>query len=210
MSFKKETFIFLTSLALILIIGYINLIMSKNENIEGQIFDEAALEKRQEEFTQLTNDVTDKNDLGGILDNIGTENSTNINTGILNVSSNTDNLDVSFENFKISKAKSNLEIVDQIEKTISSSDISDAVKAKFEDLLVAKNKQIQMESSVEIMLKSKGYDNFVCIVNTNSVKIIANMDIEKADMLKILDVVMSETKFDAQQIKIVKFNNKEL
>lgn len=208
MAFKKETFIFITSLALILIIGYINLIMSKNVDKEGQIFDEAALEKRQEEFAQLSNDVTDKNDLGSILDSSSTESTSN--TGTLNVSSTTDNLDVSFENFKISKAKSNLEIVDQIERTISSSDISDDAKAKFEDLLLAKNKQIQMESSVELMLKSKGYDNFVCIVNTSSVKIIANKDIEKTDMLKILDVVMSETKFDAQQIKIVKFNNKEL
>ena len=67
-----------------------------------------------------------------------------------------------------------------------------------------------MENSVELMLKSKGYDNFVCIISSNNVSIIANRDIEKADALKILDVVISETKFDAQQIKIVKFNNKEL
>lgn len=208
MTFKKETFIFLTSLALILIIGYINLIMSKNADMEGQIFDEAALEERQKEFAQLSNDITDKSDLGSILGNTNTDNTKE--TGTLNVSTTNDNLDVSFENFKISKAKSNLEIVDQIERTISSSDISEEAKGKFEDLLIAKNKQIQMESSVELMLKSKGYDNFVCIVSTNSVKIIANKDIEKADMLKILDVVMSETKYDAQQIKIVKFNNKEL
>lgn len=208
MTFKKETFIFLTSLALILIIGYINLIMSKNADIEGQIFDEAALEEKQKEFAQLTSDVTDKNDLGSILGNSNTDKTGD--TGTLNVSTINDNLDVSFENFKISKAKSNLEIVDQIESTISSSSISEEAKSKFEDLLVAKNKQIQMESSVELILKSKGYDDFVCIVSTNNVKIIANKDIEKSDMLKILDVVMSETKFDAQQIKIVKFNNKEL
>lgn len=205
MTFKKETFIFLTSLALILIIGYINLIMSKNADMEGQIFDEAALEERQNEFAQISSDVTDKSDLGSILGNTNTDKTGD--TGTLNVSTTTDNLDVSFENFKISKAKSNLEIVDQIERTISSSTISEEAKGKFEDLLVAKNKQIQMESSIELMLKSKGYDNFVCIVNTSNVKIIANKDIEKADMLKILDVVMSETKFDAQQIKIVKFNN---
>lgn len=208
MTFKKETFIFLTSLALILIIGYINLIMSKNAEKEGQIFDEAALQQRQEEFAKLTSDITDKSDLGDILNNGNSDNTGD--TGILNVNSTNDNLDVSFENFKISKAKSNLETVDQIERTISSPTISQEAKVKFEDLLLAKNKQIQMESSVELMLKSKGYNNFVCIISSNDIKIIADRDIEKADALKILDVVMSETQFDPQQIKIVKFNNKEL
>lgn len=205
MTFKKETFIFLTSLALILIIGYINLIMSNNDNLEGQIFDEAELEERQQQFV---NDVTDITDLGTLLNNTNNDNTGN--TGILNVNSISDNVDVSFENFKISKAKSNLEIIDQLEKTISSPTISQEVKERFEELLVTKNKQIQMENSVELMLKSKGYENFVCIISSNNVSIIANRDIEKADALKILDVVISETKFDAQQIKIVKFNNKEL
>lgn len=205
MTFKKETFIFLTSLALILIIGYINLIMSNNDNLEGQIFDEAELEERQKQFVS---DVTDITDLGTLLNNANTDNTGN--TGILSVNSISDNVDVSFENFKISKAKSNLEIIDQLEKTISSPTISQEVKDRFEELLVTKNKQIQMENSVELMLKSKGYDNFVCIISSNNVSIIANRDIEKADALKILDVVISETKFDAQQIKIVKFNNKEL
>lgn len=198
MTFKKETFVFLTSLALILIIGYIHLIMTKPE--EEYVFDETELQKRQEEFANFTNDITDKTDLGSNLDG----------TGMINVSSNNADIDVSFENFKISKAKSNLETVDQIEKTISSETISEEAKNKFEDLLVVKNKQIQMEANVEIMLQSKGYNDFVCIVSNNNVKIITNREIEKADALKILDVVMSETEFDPQQIKIVKFNNKEL
>ena len=67
-----------------------------------------------------------------------------------------------------------------------------------------------MENNIEIMLQSKGFDDFVCVVSNSSIKIITNRDIEKADANKILDIVISETKFEAQQIKIVKFNNKEL
>ena len=198
MTFKKETFIFLTSLALILVIGYINVVMSNSDsNFDEDPFDEAALLQKQEEFADFSSDIIDKTDIG-------------TNTEVVTVSSVDENVDVSFENFKISKAKNNLEIVDQIEKSLSSETISQETKEKFEDLLVTKNNQIQMETNVEIMLQSKGYENFVCVVSNNNVKIIVNKDIEKADATKILDVVVSETNFDPQQIKIVKFNNKEL
>lgn len=197
MTFKKETFIFLTSLALILIIGYINVVMSNTNNMDEQVFDETALLEKQEEFANYTNDIIDKTDIG-------------TNSDIVTVASVDDTTDISFENFKISKAKNNLEIVDQIERSLSSQTISQETKEKFEDLLVTKNNQIQMENSIEIMLQSKGYVDFVCVVSNNNVKIIANKDIEKADATKILDIVISETSFEPQQIKIVKFNNKEL
>lgn len=197
MTFKKETFIFLTSLALILIIGYINVVMSNPAKNNEQVFDETALLEKQEEFADFTSDIIDKTDIG-------------TNSKIITVASVDESIDVSFENFKISKAKNNLEIVDQIESSLSSQTISQETKEKFEDLLIIKNNQIQMENSIEIMLQSKGYDEFVCVVSNNSVKIIANKDIEKADATKILDIVISETSFDPQQIKIVKFNNKEL
>ncbi len=203
MTFKKETFVFLTSLALILIIGYINLVMSNPADDNEYVFDETALLEKQEEFANYTNDIVDKTD-------IGTNLTDSEDSETLDVSSLDESVDVSFENFKISKAKNNLEIVDQIERSISSDTISQDTKNKFEDLLVTKNNQIQTENNIEIMLQSKGYKNFVCVVSNNNVKIITNRDIEKADATKILDVVMSETKFDPQQIKIVKFNNKEL
>lgn len=203
MTFKKETFIFLASLALILIIGYINVVMSNKDDFDTPVFDDAALLEKQEEFADMLSDSTDtsnSSDISGMSDI----------TDIITVASNDESVDVSFENFKISKAKNNLEIVDQIEKTLSNDTISEATKQKFEELLVTKNNQIQMENNLEIMLQSKGFDDFVCVVSNNSVKVITNRDIEKADANKILDIVISETKYGAQQIKIVKFNNKEL
>ena len=103
-----------------------------------------------------------------------------------------------------------MEIVDQIEKNLTSQTISEDTKQKFEDLLLTKNNQIQIENNIEIMLQSKGYKDFVCVVSSTGVKVITNRDIEKVDANKILDVVLSETEYDATQIKIVKFNNKEL
>ena len=64
-----------------------------------------------------------------------------------------------------------------------------------------------MENNIEIMLQSKGYNDFICIVSTGGAKVITNQDIEKADANIILDIVENETKYTAEKIKIVKFNN---
>lgn len=202
MTFKKETFIFITSLALILIIGYINIIMS-NQDIEQPLYDEEALAERQAEFASEDSYMLSEDDSENVTDITDT-------SDISTVSGTTEDIDVSFENFKMSKAKNNLEIVDQLEKNISSEILSSETKTKFEGLLLVKNNQIQMENNIEIMLKSKGYNNIAAVVSNNSIKIITNTDIEKADASKILDVVVSESSYNPQQIKIVKFDNKEL
>lgn len=202
MTFKKETFIFITSLALILIIGYINIIMS-NQDIEQPLYDEEALAERQAEFASEDSYMLSEDDSENVTDITDT-------SDISIVSGTTEDIDVSFENFKMSKAKNNLEIVDQLEKNISSEILSSETKTKFEGLLLVKNNQIQMENNIEIMLKSKGYNNIAAVVSNNSIKIITNTDIEKADASKILDVVVSESSYNPQQIKIVKFDNKEL
>ena len=62
MTFKKETFIFLTSLALILIIGYINVVMSNKDDFDTPVFDDAALQEKQEEFADMLADNTDMSD----------------------------------------------------------------------------------------------------------------------------------------------------
>ncbi|QSX06819.1 SpoIIIAH-like family protein [Sedimentibacter sp. zth1] len=199
MKFKKETFVFLTSLVLIFIIGYINIVLSNKEAYEEPTFDEKALEQKQAEFVSDFNDVSDTSDLTS-------DDTSKMGTEIAAVSS-TDEVDISFENFKISKSKNNLEIVDQLEKNISNNLLSAETIKKFEELLIVKNGQIQMESNIEIMLKSKGYNNVVVVVTNKSVKVITNKDIEKADATKILNVVMSETEFAPTQIKIVKYDN---
>jgi len=60
------------------------------------------------------------------------------------------------------------------------------------------------------MLQSKGYNQTVVIVDSDTIKVVTNETIEQADATKILDVIVSETEYEPSQIKIVKFDNIDL
>jgi stage III sporulation protein AH len=196
MRIKKETLVFLTSLAIIFIIGYVNMTMAPKEvfNEDEQIAYEDQANLTDTDFENL-GDITDITDL-----------SKGSDVAVIN----TESFNVSFDNFKISKEKNNMELIDHIEQNLSNSLISKETKEKFENILLNKNTYIEAEGNIELMLKSKGYNNTVVVVDESLVKVITNDTIEQADAVKILDVIVSETDYEPYQIKIVKFDNIEL
>ncbi|WP_326909008.1 SpoIIIAH-like family protein [Sedimentibacter sp. MB31-C6] len=215
MIMKKETLVFLTSLAIIFIIGYVNMTMEPantfDENEYAQIIDETISENNEEKSNAIIVEgetETDYEILGDITDITDIESITASTTPTEEASSNT--LNISFNNFKLNKEKSNMEVIDHLEGNISNSLISDDTKQQFENLLLNKNNFIETEQDIELMLQSKGYNESVAIVDDNMVKVITNDTLEQADVTKILDIIVSETNYETEQIKIVKFDNIEL
>ena len=219
MIMKKETLVFITSLAIIFIIGYVNLTMSPENEFSG------------EDYAQLQNEEGSKvveNDLAEIVENDKTDvaetalgetdyeilgditDITDLNTveassnGILNA------LNDSFASFKLNKEKGNMDVLDHLEENLSNAVISEETKNQFEALLLNKNSYIEAEKDIELMLQTKGYNETVVIVNEDMVKVVTNETIEQADATKILDVIVSETNYEPSQIKIVKFDNIDL
>jgi len=213
MIIKKETLVFLTSLAIIFIIGYVNMTMSPKDVfnpdeyaevqdvLEGQ--DAADVSNADSEEVGDITDITDMTDLADIAD------LTDVETSDVPVMQ-TDEINVSFANFKLSKEKSNMDLIDHVEANLSNSLISEETKEKFESFLLNKNSYIEAEENIELMLQSKGYNESVAVVDENLIKVITNDTIEQADAVKILDVIVSETNYEPSQIKIVKFDNIDL
>ena len=198
MIMKKETIVFLTSLAVIFIIGYVNLTMApKNDEFNAEeyadVIDEISADS--EILGDITN-ITDVHDLNNTEEDVPV-----VNTDVLNVS---------FANFKLNKEKSNMDLIDHLEENISNNLISAETKQKFENILLNKNSYIQTEQNIELMLQSKGYNESIVVVDENIVKVITNDTIEQADATKILHIIVSETSYEPSQIKIVKFDNIDL
>ncbi len=203
MIMKKETLVFLASLAIIFIIGYVNMSLAPKDVFnpdENEIVqDGSATENENEIFGDIT-DITDLTDLAN--------NENEENSGVPVIQTN--EMNISFANFKLTKEKSNLDIVDQLEESLSNSLISEATKEKFESFLLNKNNYIEKEKDIELMLQSKGYNESIVVVDAEFIKVITNDTIEQADAVKILDVIVSETNYEPSQIKIVKFDNIDL
>lgn len=199
MIIKKETLVFLTSLAIIFIIGYVNMNMAPKD-----VFNPDENEIVQEE------NIADSENLGDITDITDLTDLAQDENDEVPVMQQTNDLNISFENFKLSKEKSNMDLVDKLEENLSNSLISEATKEKFESFLLNKNNYIEEENNIELMLKSKGYNESVAVVDADYIKVITNDTIEQADAVKILDVIVSETNYEPSQIKIVKFDNIDL
>ena len=213
MIIKKETLVFLTSLAIIFIIGYVNMTMSPKDVFNPDEYAEVQDVLEGQDAADTSNvdtkeigditDVTDITDLADITD------LTDVKTSDVPVMQ-TNEINVSFANFKLSKEKSNMDLIDHVEANLSNNLISEETKEKFESFLLNKNSYIEAEENIELMLQSKGYNESVAVVDANLVKVITNDTIEQADAVKILDVIVSETNYEPSQIKIVKFDNIDL
>ncbi|WP_312812196.1 SpoIIIAH-like family protein [Sedimentibacter sp.] len=244
MIMRKETLVFLTSLAIIFIIGYVNMTMvpenpfdmndiakieeeNKPVNMDEDVAqiiegDMADLKKNDlveileqidksditanspVDDTELVEDESDYVILGDITDILNNDSVEASSDGILNT------LNINFANFKLNRDKSNMDVIDHLENTISNESISSETKSQFEGLLLNKNEYVQTENSIEMMLQSKGYNETIVIVDADAIKVVTNDSIEQADATKIKDVIVSETKYEPAQIKIVKFDNIDL
>jgi stage III sporulation protein AH len=215
MIMRKETLVFLASLAIIFIIGYINMNLTSDNafddletgqldtaDSDGDIAEIIEGGVNEVDYAEVLPEEADYEILGDITDiSVAEEASSG---GILGV------LNISFANFKLNKEKANMDVLDYLEESLSSPAISDDTKAQFEQILLKKNSFIEAEQGIELMLQSKGYNESVAIVDESMVKVITNDTIEQADATIILDVVVSETNYTPSQIKIVKFDNIDL
>jgi len=208
---RKETLVFLASLAIIFIIGYINMSLTPDNAFDdletGQLAEEDIAEiieggVNEVDFAEILPEETDFEILGDITDLELSEEASS--EGVLGV------LNANFANFKLNKEKGNMDILDYLEGSLSSALISDSTKDQFEQLLLKKNSFIEAEQGIELMLQSKGYNESIAIVDESMVKVVTNDTIEQADATIILDVVVSETNYTPSQIKIVKFDNIDL
>lgn len=212
---RKETLVFLASLAIIFIIGYVNMAMTPPDNTfddyENSQVEEADLDGIAEivegglnevEIAEILSSEDDYEIIGDITDLSDVAEASS--EGVLGV------LNTSFANFKINKEKGNMDVLDYLEESLSSSLISEDTKEQFEQLLLKKNSYVSSEQGIEIMLQSKGYNETVVIVDESMVKVVSNDSIEQEDATKILDIVVTETDYEPSQIKIVKFDNIDL
>ncbi|HOK49986.1 MAG TPA: SpoIIIAH-like family protein [Sedimentibacter sp.] len=215
MIMRKETLVFLASLAIIFIIGYINMNLTPDNAFDdletgivettdsnGHIAEIIEGGVNEIEYGEILPEEEDYEILGDITDLSGAEEASS--QGVLGL------LNTSFANFKLNKEKANMDVLDYLEESLSSPAISDDTKAQFEQLLLKKNSFIEAEQGIELMLQSKGYNESVAIVDESMVKVVTNDTIEQADATIILDIVVSETNYTPSQIKIVKFDNIDL
>ncbi len=63
----------------------------------------------------------------------------------------------------------------------------------------------EIELQIEGLIKSKGYDDAIVFLTNKDIKVVVSApELGEQDMVKILEIVKSETDFDTKDIKIMK------
>lgn len=110
-----------------------------------------------------------------------------------------------FVEYRLSRDKLRATLVDRLQEIIKDENTSDAVRADAQREIMRIGNNSEIELQIEGLIKSKGYDDAIVFLTDKDIKVVVSApELTEQDMVKILEIVKSETNFDAKDIKIMK------
>jgi len=124
-----------------------------------------------------------------------------------NVSSVTAEKDNYFINARKEREEARENEKDSLNEIISDLKSSDESKKAAETSLNQLAKSVEHEANIETLLKAKGFDECLAIVNGSNVSIIVRTEgLLGSETVQIQDIVMSQTGISLENIKILEVN----
>lgn len=110
-----------------------------------------------------------------------------------------------FVEYRLSRDKLRATLVDRLDEIIKNENTSEAVRADAQREIIKLGNNSEVELQIEGLIKSKGYDDAIVFLTNKDIKIVVSApELSDQDMVKILEIVKSETDFDTNNIKIMK------
>lgn len=110
-----------------------------------------------------------------------------------------------FIEYKLSRDKLRASLVERLDTIVANDKTDTKTRTQAQEEIINIGKISEKELQIEGIVKSKGFDEVVVVLTEEDVKVIVSIDeLSEQDMVKILDVVREETKFDIENIKIMK------
>ncbi|NLK44906.1 MAG: SpoIIIAH-like family protein [Tissierellia bacterium] len=110
-----------------------------------------------------------------------------------------------FVEYRLSRDKLRATLVDRLDEIVKNENTSEAVRADAQREIIKLGNNSEIELQIEGLIKSKGYDDAIVFITNKDIKIVVSApELGEQDMVKILEIVKSETDFDTNDIKIMK------
>lgn len=104
---------------------------------------------------------------------------------------------------RLERSQNRAQQVAQLESIIGNEQISETSRSEAEEKLLRLNDQSAMELQTETMLKTKGYEQAVVMIDHDKATVYITSRLEAADFDKIGDLVQTCTNFSLEQIIII-------
>jgi stage III sporulation protein AH len=133
-----------------------------------------------------------------VISTSNTEISEALNAGV------TGNIDY-FVEYRLSRDKLRANMIDRLDEIIDNAQTTEEVRTKAQEEIIKIGNISEKELQIEGLVKSKGFEDAIVFITDTDIKVVVSKEeLTEQDMIKILDIVKSETTFDVSNIKIMK------
>lgn len=110
-----------------------------------------------------------------------------------------------FVEYRLSRDKLRASLVDRLDQIVNNSNTSESVRAEAQKEIMKIGNHSEKELQIEGLIKGKGFEDAIAFLSDKDIKIVvSSIELKEQDMVKILDIVKSETDYDVNNIKIMK------
>lgn len=109
-----------------------------------------------------------------------------------------------FSNASLNKEKSRDEALETLQVVVDNSESLPEERQKALDEIIQIANDIETEAAVEEMIKAKGFSDCVAIISGQNINVIVKSEgLLTSEVAQITDIVMSQTNFEPENIRIV-------
>lgn len=110
-----------------------------------------------------------------------------------------------FVEYRLSRDKLRANLVDRLDEIVNNNNTTEVVRSEAQEEIIKLGNISQKELEIEGLIKSKGFTEALTFITDKDIKVVVDSkELTEQDMVKILDIVKSETTFDMNNIKIMK------
>lgn len=110
-----------------------------------------------------------------------------------------------FVEYRLSRDKLRASLVDRLDDIINNANTAEDVRKEAQKEIMRLGNHSEKELQIEGLIKGKGFDDAIVFLSDKDIKIVVSIaELTEQDMVKILDIVKSETDYDSNNIKIMK------
>lgn len=106
---------------------------------------------------------------------------------------------------RLSRDKLRASLIDRLAGIVDNDQTNETMRTEAQKEIINIGRISEAELQIESLVKSKGFDEALVLLTDKDVKVIVSVEeLTETEMVKILDIVRSETEFDMDNIKIMK------
>lgn len=110
-----------------------------------------------------------------------------------------------FVEYRLSRDKLRANLVDRLSEIVNNTNTDEKTTAEAQEEIMNIGKVSEKELQIEGLIKSKGFEDALVFLTDKDVKVIVSSEkLSEQEMVKILDILKSETEYDMNNIKIMK------